>query len=371
MSLPALRVGVDASALGVGRTGVGNYVSTLLRAMCEQNPNVEFLLFGNTNVVFDRLPNVFVDAAPSPWRGPLWHTIELGRLLTKSKVQVFWGTNGYLPPYSIPGIATVVTVHDLADVFVPHTQASLVRLGRRLLQPRSVRIADRVIAVSGATAADIESVYKRKTDAIIHPLLSPDFRAITRDESKAILIKYELPERFLLTVGTLEPRKNLAALLSAYIDRRNHGADLPLLVLVGGNGWRDGNIQMMVSRAERSGWVRRLGFVPSEDLPALYAGCEVFLMPSIYEGFGMPLVEAQLCRAPVVHGSHASMIEAAGGFGVPVGPSEASLGTMLDDLASGRCALACRLPQDVANDSALSANRMWQQLSEAAYAVMR
>jgi len=135
---------------------------------------------------------------------------------------------------------------------------------------------------------------------------------------------------------------------------------------VGGDGWQDGSIQALVASAERSGWVRRLGFVPDDDLPALYAGCEVFLMPSIYEGFGMPLVEAQLCGAAVVHGSHASMIEAAGGVGVAVGPLEADLAGMFDALAGGRCALACRLPKTIMNDPAESARRLWQQLAEAA-----
>jgi glycosyltransferase involved in cell wall biosynthesis len=366
MRKPLLRVGVDASPLGPGRTGVGNYVSTLLRAMCEQNPEVEFTLFGNTSVIFAEMPNVTVRAAHSKWRGPFWHTIILGPMLTKSGIQAFWGTNGYLPPNRLNGIATVVTVHDLADVFVPHTQAHLVRWSRRLLQPRSVRVADRVIAVSGATAAAIESVYGRKVHAVIHPLPSPHFRRVTKVQCIEALAKYKLPERFLLAVGTLEPRKNLSALVGAYLERRKCGVKLPLLVLVGGDGWRDGSIQRMVANAEQGGWVRRLGFVPNEDLPALYSGCEVFLMPSIYEGFGMPLVEAQLCGAPVVHGSHASMVEASAGIGVSVEPSQASLGKMLDALASGRCALACRVPQFIANDPALSASRLWEQLSEAA-----
>lgn len=366
MREPLLRVGVDASPLGAGRTGVGNYASTLLLAMCEQRPEVEFTLFGNTSVIFPALPNVSVKATPSKWRGPFWQTFELGRLLVNSNVQAFWGTNGYLPPFRLRGIATVVTIHDLADVFAPATQAHAVRWSRRLLQPRAVRLADRVIAVSEATAADIEAVYGRKPDQVIHPLVSNHFRAIAQTEAHVVLAKYDLPERFLLTVGTLEPRKNLAALIAAYIDRRDNHVDLPPLVLVGGDGWRERNIQGIVSRAEQSGWVKRLGFVPNEDLPALYAGCEVFLMPSLYEGFGMPLIEAQLCGAPVIHGSHASMVEAAGGVGVPVGTSEASLATMFDALARGHCALACRLPQSIDNDPALSARRLWQQLSDAA-----
>ena len=364
MSEPLLRVGVDASPLA-GRTGVGNYVSTLFRAMCEQQPNVEFTLFGNAPVVIPEMPNVSVKAEHSGWRGPLWHTIELGRLLKKSDIQVFWGTNGYLPPYKLEGIATVVTVHDLAEVFVPQTQAHLVRWGRRLLQPRSVRVADRVIAVSGATAADIESVYGRKVDTVIHPLPSPQFLPVDQKRRCDVLAKYQLPERFLLAVGTLEPRKNLSALMRAYLGRRKCGIELPLLVLVGGDGWRDDNIQATVVNAEQGGWVRRLGFVPTQDLPALYSGCEVFLMPSIYEGFGMPLIEAQLCGAPVVHGSHASMIEAAGGIGVSVDPSEASLGAMFSALAGGRCKLACRRPESIEKDPAVSARRLWQQFTEA------
>jgi glycosyltransferase involved in cell wall biosynthesis len=366
MSEPLMRIGVDASPLGLGRTGVGNYVSTLLSSMCEQNPQVEFTLFGNTSVVFADMPNVAIKTAPSKWRGPLWHTLELGPLLRKNKIQAFWGTNGYLPPYKLRGISTVLTVHDLADVFVPHTQKRLVKWSRSLLQPRAVRMADRVIAVSEATAADMEAVYGRKADAVIRPLVSPRFHLPTKSESGANLAKYGLPERFLLTVGTLEPRKNLAALIAAYIDRRRGGVELPVLVLAGGDGWLDGSIREVVRNAEQRGWVRRLGFVPNDDLPALYSGCEVFIMPSIYEGFGMPLVEAQLCGAAVLHGSHASMVEAAGGFGVPVEPSDASLRAMFDALAGGRCALACRLPQFIENDPALSAKRLWQQLLEAA-----
>jgi Glycosyltransferase Family 4 len=137
------------------------------------------------------MPNVRIKAAPSGWRGPLWHSIELGRTLRKSNVQAFWGTNGYLPPYRLRGIATVVTVHDLANIFVPETQARLVRLGRRFLQPHSVRVADRVIAVSGATAADIESIYGRKVDAVIQPLLSSRFQPVTKAE--AVETPVEIP----------------------------------------------------------------------------------------------------------------------------------------------------------------------------------
>lgn len=359
-----LHVGVDACPLAPGRTGVGNYVESLLLELCEQHPEVKFTLFANSTVAFPDFPNVAIRAVPSRLRGPLWQSVVLGRLIRRNKVQVFWGSNGYLPPYRMPRVATVVTVHDLAEIFAPDTQARLVRFGRRILQPRAVRIATRVIAVSRATAADIASIYGRRVHEVVAPLVSSRFKiqAVNADE---IRNRYKLPQNYLLTVGTLEPRKNLGSLIAAYVDRRRKDVQLPPLVIVGGAGWRDEGIKSAVESAEESGWVRRLGFVPSDDLPALYGGCDVFFMPSIYEGFGMPLVEAQLCGAAVVHGAHPAMVEAAGGVGIAIDPTEENLCNVLDGIATGRCPLACRVPSTIPNDPAAAARLLWQQISEA------
>lgn len=359
-----LHVGVDACPLAPGRTGVGNYVESLLLELCEQHPEVKFTLFANSTVAFPEFPNVTIKADPSRLRGPFWQSIVLGRLIFRDKVQVFWGSNGYLPPYRIPHVGTVVTVHDLAEIFAPDTQARLVRLGRSILQPRAVRIATRVIAVSRATAADIAGIYGRNVHEVVAPLVSSRFK-IQALNSNEIRNRYKLPQNYFLTVGTLEPRKNLGSLIAAYIDRRRNDVQLPPLIIVGGAGWRDESIQSAVEHAEQSGWVRRLGFVPSDDLPALYGGCDVFFMPSIYEGFGMPLVEAQLCGAAVVHGAHPAMVEAAGGVGIAIHPTKENLCAVLDAIAVGQCPLACRVPSTIQNDPPAAARLLWQQISEA------
>jgi glycosyltransferase involved in cell wall biosynthesis len=177
-----------------------------------------------------------------------------------------------------------------------------------------------------------------------------------------------LPAKFILTVGTLEPRKNIAALVEAHAACLAAGHDVPPLVIVGGQGWRDAGLRRALHDAGPSGRVRYLGFVPNEELRHLYARCHAFVMPSIYEGFGMPLLEAQLCGAPVLHGSHASMSEAAGGLGVVFEPSAAGLREMLVGLAGGRLALACRLPSAIENDADRSARRLWQVMEDAWHA---
>ena len=112
--------------------------------------------------------------------------------------------------------------------------------------------------------------------------------------------------------------------------------------------------------------MRRLGYVSLADLPALYAGCEAVLMPSLYEGFGLPLLEGQLCGAPVIHGPHASMHEAAGGLGVETPTNVAGIEGTLDALAAGSLALTCRLRGDIVNDAAASSARLWKLIGEAA-----
>lgn len=140
---------------------------------------------------------------------------------------------------------------------------------------------------------------------------------------------------------------------------------MPPLVIVGGNGWRDAEVRAAIHATSASGLVRYLGFLPNEDLCHLYARCYAFVMPSIYEGFGMPLLEAQLYGAPVLHGSHRSMTEAAGGLGVAFEPSAAGLREMLAGLAEDRVPLACRLPAAINNDAHQSARRLWQVMEDA------
>ena len=122
---------------------------------------------------------------------------------------------------------------------------------------------------------------------------------------------------------------------------------MPQLILIGSRGWFDGRLRNLIDMATTAGSLRYLGYVQNDVLAHLYARCTMFVMPSLYEGFGIPILEAQACGAPVVHGTHASMAEAAGGLGVEVEPTVAGIRSMLEQFAAGELPLACR---DVASD---------------------
>jgi glycosyltransferase involved in cell wall biosynthesis len=154
--------------------------------------------------------------------------------------------------------------------------------------------------------------------------------------------------------------------LNAYRQQKSSGVQLPPIVLVGGAGWKDRTLLQQLEAGKAAGDVLALGYVDLTDLPALYATSEVFLMPSIYEGFGMPLLEAQLCGVPVVHGQHASMVEASAGLGVAVNTSLDGLALMLQQLFNGQLPLACRLfdrfPLPSVDEAAQT---LWQQILSA------
>jgi glycosyltransferase involved in cell wall biosynthesis len=360
----ALIIGVDATALVTKPTGVGNYIRALLEPMVDAHPEAEFILFSNDEVAFPSRANVRTRVSKPKRRGPYWQNTQLRRMLIEERPHTYWATNGLLPLLRPRDMGTVLTVHDLVYKFAPETLPTVSLWGRRLGQRAAVSAADRVIVVSNATGVDAALAYRRNPDAVIHPLADPIFKRPTRAVVEQVRHRLGLSAPYLLTLGTLEPRKNLVRLLDAYLRRRQAGVLLPTLALAGGKGWLDNDIGRMLAQGEASGYVKRLGYVALEDLPALYAGCDAFVMPSIYEGFGMPLLEAQLSGAPVIHGPHISMREAAGELGALTPVDTTGIEAMLDQLAAGELTLNCRLPGDIVNDAASSANRLWRLLME-------
>ncbi|WP_431101843.1 glycosyltransferase family 4 protein [Roseateles noduli] len=359
-----LKIGIDATALVAKPTGVGNYIRALLEPMVDAHPEAEFILFSNEEVAFPSRPNVRTRVSQPKRRGPYWQNTQLRLMLSEERPHTYWATNGLLPLLRPRGMGTVLTVHDLVYKFAPETLPTVSLWGRRLGQQAAVRAADRVVVVSNATGVDAALAYRRTPDAVIPPLADPIFERPTRAVIEQVRHRLGLSSPYLLTLGTLEPRKNLVRLLDAYLRRRRAGVPLPTLALAGGKGWLDDDIGRLLAQGEASGHVKRLGYVALEDLPALYAGCDAFVMPSIYEGFGMPLLEAQLCGAAVIHGPHISMREAAGELGAITPVDTAGIEGMLDQLAAGELAVNCRLPGDIVNDATVAADRLWHLLME-------
>ena len=215
----------------------------------------------------------------------------------------------------------VVTVYDLSFVHYPQALAASRRLYLRLLTALTCQRARRVIAISHSTACDLSKslgIPADKIDVAAPGYDASVYRPLPAEQAAAFRRRKRLPERFWLFIGTLEPRKNLVTLLQAYAVLPER---LPL-VLGGGKGWQYDEIFAAVERLELANDVRFPGFIPAEELPFWYNSAEVFLYPSVFEGFGLPVLEAMACGTPVIVSDASSLPEIAGDTGMRVPPRE-------------------------------------------------
>ncbi len=356
-----VHIGVDASSLTGKRTGVGNYVYPILLELVERNPDIHFSLFSNTDIEFPIRGNVSFHVSKPKNRGPFWQISDLRRMLAQTRPQLLWGTNGLLPFPLVQGMAQVLTVHDMVYRFAPQTLPWYSYPGRRLLQPWSAKSAQRVVAVSHATAMDIKEFYGVSVAQVVQPIADSVYAKPPSPAVQEVLARRHLPPKYYLSVGTIEPRKNLLHLILAHKATYAKYPSLPPLVLVGRLGWKHGPVLQAIQDGEKAGRLIWLRNVDNTELPSLYAACHALLMPSLYEGFGIPLLEAQLCGAPVVHGTHPSMAEAAGGLGVATGISVEALTQTFEQLHNGSLPLICRLPNTFEQTAQQSAILMLNQ----------
>jgi glycosyltransferase involved in cell wall biosynthesis len=220
-------------------------------------------------------------------------------------------------------VPMVVTVYDLSFVHYPQVLTAVRRLYLRLFTRLTCQRARRVIAISHSTAQDVVAtlgIPAHKVD-VAAPGYNPDlYRPLPPDEVAAFRQRKGLPERFWLFLGTLEPRKNLPMLLEAYA-RLPQSERLPLL-LGGGKGWKFDDIFATIERHHLNDSVRWLDYLPAEELPLWYNSAEAFLFPSVFEGFGLPVLEAMACGTPVMVSNASSLPEVAGSAGFTLPPHD-------------------------------------------------
>jgi glycosyltransferase involved in cell wall biosynthesis len=250
-------------------------------------------------------------------RGDLWLLAYLPLRLRKLATDVYHGTAVFLPHVKL-GFRTVVTIHDLVSFLFPQTVPKKYSLYMRLMTRLAARSADRIIAVSQATKADLErTLHVPATKiAVIHEAVGPEFaRPVTPGAIDAVVRRYGLRHPYCLFVGNLEPRKNLPGLIEAFAEVRRRlagSARPPQLVLAGPRAWLHTPIFRAVETHGLGDDVVFTDYVPHADLPALYAGATCFAFPSLYEGFGLPVLEAMAAGAPVVAARAGSIPEVAG-----------------------------------------------------------
>jgi glycosyltransferase involved in cell wall biosynthesis len=221
---------------------------------------------------------------------------------------------------------TVLTVHDLSFLTTPHTSDPALRRYLMDAVPRSVARADRILADSESTQRDLVRHLSVEPERIrvVYPGVGPEFQPLDSQAVGGVRARYGLDGPFVLSVGTLQPRKNYPLLIEAYGRLRELDPALGdvSLVIAGGRGWLYDEIDATIERLGETARVRLLGFVPEEDLPALYNAAAAFAMPSLYEGFGIPVVEALACGTPVVASNVSSLPEAGGDAALLVPPDD-------------------------------------------------
>lgn len=306
---------VDVSAAVNSRAGLGRYARSLAQALIDELDTPPTLFYNRTDQAQDipewaRVPRRSIRIGYKPWRMMIWQgqlfRIAFNRLVPGARL--FHATEHLLMP--LRDVPTVMTVHDLIYKLFPQHHKKLNYWFLNLAMPLFVRRADAIIVVSQATKNDLIRHYGTPDNKItvVHEAAAPHFHVVSDSEVARVRAKYELPDRFLLAVGTIEPRKNLTRLAESLARLRQDDRDLQLIV-VGAKGWLYDDFFARLESLGVQNAVRLLGYVPDDDLPAIFRAATVYVMASLYEGAGLPVLEAMACGAPVVSSRESSMPE--------------------------------------------------------------
>jgi len=325
-------IGFEAKRFFKNFTGLGNYSRFIITALSDYCPDNQHYLYTPTirsHPELDALlrrPNIRVvhpRGLYGRFGGSVWRTWGIGNEESVRELQIFHGLSQELP-ISLPNtVKKVVTVHDLIFMRFPEFYSAIDARIYTAKVKYACKHADRIVAISNQTATDIVNflgVDRSKID-IIYQGCHPSFKRMsTREEIEDLKSRYRLPERYLLNVGTIEKRKNALLIVKSLL-HIPETSRLPL-VLVGKETSYSNQIKAFVVKHRLEKWVTFLHNASFKDFPAIYQGAEVFIYPSLFEGFGIPIVEAIESRVPVITSSGTAFTEAAGPHASYIDPAD-------------------------------------------------
>ena len=323
MSAKSLKIGIIYGGISEQKAGMDHYLHQVLLAMKRMAPDHRYVLIDHRrqNTPFkENFEQVILDLPRSPLRVSRWNLQIVPRVL--SQFDLVFSPGLYGPVHIPQGVKSVMVVHDLTRYLFPHFFPfnPVQKILDLWAYPAMLRRYDRLITVSQATSQDLMNRFKipEKKITVAYHGADETFQPLSRQAVEESLLSYKIKKPFILFLGTLEPRKNIPALLRAFAGIRDQ---IPHnLVLVGQRGWKWEPIFKEIERLDLHSRVQWTGYVSDSDRAVFYNGADFMVFPSWYEGFGMPLLEAMQCGCPVITSRISAMPEVVGEAGILIDP---------------------------------------------------
>lgn len=319
-----MKIGIDASRIALEeRTGTENYTAKLIDKIKELDRSNKYVLYFNKTPKYFEISQQNVSTRVIPM-ARFWTQFRLAVECLVNPPDILFVPAHTIPVIRWPRLKTIVTVHDLGAEFLAQYHQFPQKLYLNWSTEFVARHATHLIAVSEATKKDLIKQMKVDPKRItVVPEAVEQSLFYKREANEIMQVKKELgiTKPYLLFVGTIQPRKNLLKLIEAFSKLENKDLEL---VLAGKPGWLFEEIYEAPKKFRVDDRVKFVGYVKDDQLPALYSGAEVFVFPSLYEGFGLPILEAMSCSTPVLTSNVSCMPEVAGGNAVVINPNKTS-----------------------------------------------
>jgi glycosyltransferase involved in cell wall biosynthesis len=322
-----MKIAIDIRDAVKEKTGKGYYALNLVRELLKLDKQNTYFLFTDRHTQLFREHENVVMKTIIPLFGPLWHNSVLKKLY-KEKIDIYFAPTSYIIPalHNPKKLKVIMTVHDLVSFLFPSKHNKKAVFIEKLCLLKALKKVAKVISVSNNTKKDLINHFRCNEDLIsVAHIAGSDFFKPTLSKNIDILNDFRkvnsIMDPFILGVGTLEPRKNFPALVRAFAKISN---DFPkhILVIAGGKGWHSNEIFRTVRKLGLDKKVRFLGYVLEKSLKKLYNLADVFVYPSLYEGFGLPPLEAMQSGCPVITSNVSSLPEVVGDAAITVNPQD-------------------------------------------------
>ena len=327
-----MRIGFDGKRAVQNFTGLGNYSRYIVDILCQFGPENEFVLYApkkRENKRLDKLTKQYQQLqlsypTTSSWKklSSLWRVWGVTRQLEKEKIDIFHGLSNELPlNIHQSEVKSIVTIHDLIFLRYPQYYHSIDRKIYTYKFRKACENADKIIAISECTKRDIIEFFRIPADKIevVYQGCDPSFiHPVAEEKKREVRAKYQLPDHYILNVGSIEERKNALSAVQALmmLPEQIH------LVIVGRHTEYTDKVEHFIKENKLEERVHIISNVPFDDLPAFYQLAEIFVYPSRFEGFGIPIIEALYSGIPVVAATGSCLEEAGGPDSIYVDPDD-------------------------------------------------